>query len=398
MKPLVISAYSTVSAVGQGASALRQALRNAEGGLKANDFEHADLETFIGRVDGLEDLGLTGRYAEFDCRNNRLAKLTLGQDGFREAVAAARDRYGAHRVGLFVGTSTSGILATELAYRERAGQGPLPSWFTHRYTHDLFSVTHFASQYLGLEGPAFSISTACSSSGKAFADAHRMIAAGLCDAAVVGGVDSLCLTTLYGFHSLELVSRKPCRPFAEDRDGISIGEAGGFALLEAPEAHSGGFDGVALLGYGESSDAYHMSTPTPDGCGAATAMEVALERAGLAPSDVDLVNLHGTATRVNDHAEDRAILSVFGADTPCSSTKGWTGHTLGAAGIIEALISILCIEEQLIPGTLNTQRRDPELRSNLQIQNRSAPVGRVLTNSFGFGGNNCSLVVGKYSC
>lgn len=398
MKPLVISAYSTVSAVGQGVNALRRALQNREGGLKKNDFEHAELETFVGRVESLEEVALSGPYAKFDCRNNRLAEQALVQDGFLEAVAAARDRYGAHRIGLFVGTSTSGILATELAYRERAGEGPLPSWFRHRHTHDLFSVTDFVSQYLGLEGPAFSISTACSSSGKAFSDAHRMITAGLCDAAIVGGVDSLCLTTLYGFHSLELVSREPCRPFAGDRDGISIGEAGGFALLETPDAQRGGFDGVALLGYGESSDAYHMSTPSPDGHGAANAMEAALERAGRRPSEVDLVNLHGTATAINDRAEDRAVLSVIGSETPCSSTKGWTGHTLGAAGIIEALISALCIEEQLIPGTLNTERRDPELGSNLQTENRHAPVECVLSNSFGFGGNNCSLVLGKFSC
>jgi 3-oxoacyl-[acyl-carrier-protein] synthase-1 len=210
---------------------------------------------------------------------------------------------------------------------------------------------------------------------------------------VVGGVDSLCRNTLYGFAALELVAPQPCRPCAADRNGISIGEAAGFALLERASqarAHSG----VALLGFGESSDAYHMSSPHPQGDGAVLAMQRALASAGLAPDAIDYINMHGTASLVNDAMEDRAITRVFGTDTPASSTKGWTGHTLGAAGITEAVISALCIQHGLMPGNLNTRTLDPGLTGNLLLANREQPVQRVLSNSFGFGGSNASLIFG----
>jgi len=238
------------------------------------------------------------------------------------------------------------------------------------------------------------VSTACSSSAKVFASAWRLMHLGLCDAAVVGGVDSLCLNTLYGFSSLELVSPEPCRPAAPDRTGISIGEAAGFALLERPE-RAGDHTGVALLGYGESSDAYHMATPHPEGTGAILSMQRALDCAGIAPEQVDYINLHGTATQTNDAMEDKATVTVFGSGTPCSSTKGWTGHTLGAAGITEAVISALCIQKGFMPRTLNTEEVDPAFGSRVLLEAREAPVACVLSNSFGFGGSNCSLVLGR---
>ncbi|MGH8441289.1 MAG: beta-ketoacyl synthase N-terminal-like domain-containing protein, partial [Nevskiaceae bacterium] len=231
---------------------------------------------------------------------------------------------------------------------------------------------------------------ACSSSAKVFASASRAMRAGLCDAAVVGGVDSLCLTTLYGFNALQLVSADICRPADAQRNGISIGEAAGFAILEP-----GAADGVALLGYGESSDAHHMSAPHPQGEGAAAAMRGALRSAGLQPQQVDYINLHGTATPANDAAEDQAVHAVFGDAVPCSSTKGWTGHTLGAAAITEAVIALLCVEHGLMPRSLNTRQRDPALRSGILLQQRQARVDRVLSNSFGFGGSNCSLLLGR---
>jgi 3-oxoacyl-[acyl-carrier-protein] synthase-1 len=236
------------------------------------------------------------------------------------------------------------------------------------------------------------ISTACSSSAKAFASAWRQMRAGFCDAAVVGGVDSLCLTTLHGFSALGLASTQPCRPWDVDRDGLNVGEAAGFALLEWAEP---GDDRVLLLGYGESSDAYHMTAAHPEGAGAALAMQQALARADVTPDRVDYVNLHGTATPLNDAAEDRAMLRVFGPDTPCSSTKGWTGHTLGAAGITEAVFVYLCLECGLIPGTLNTRRRDPRLGAGIVLENREQPLRLALSNSFGFGGTNCSLLFGQ---
>jgi 3-oxoacyl-[acyl-carrier-protein] synthase-1 len=219
-----------------------------------------------------------------------------------------------------------------------------------------------------------------------FASAWRYIESGVADAAVVGGVDSLCLTTLHGFTSLQLVADEPCRPFDAARKGMSIGEAAGFALLEREQT------GVALVGYGESSDAHHMSTPHPEGEGALAAMRAALDRAGLEPAAIDYVNAHGTATPANDRAEDRALVRLFGKTVPVSSTKGWTGHALGAAGIVEAIVCFLALEQGFIPGTLNTSKVEPGLESAIALENRAARVRHALTNSFGFGGSNCSLV------
>jgi len=247
--------------------------------------------------------------------------------------------------------------------------------------------------YLGLAGPAFVVSSACATTGKVFATAARMIAAGLCDAAIVGGADTLCATTLYGFRSLNVMSEQPCRPFDAERSGISIGEAAGFALLERPAAT--GDDSVLLLGVGESSDAYHMSSPHPDGIGARLAMERALTAAGVGPRDIDYVNLHGTATLVGDAAEDRAVSELFGAATPCSSTKGYTGHTLGASGIVEALFSALAILHGMVPGSPHTRTVDPGFRSRYVVATENARIDRAMSNSFGFGGANCSLLLGR---
>jgi len=312
------------------------------------------------------------------------------------SVAEAKQRYGADRIAVIMGTSTSGILETEHAYRNRdPATGALQGSFTsrYRYTHNMFSLGHFVRSCLGLRGPALVISTACSSSAKVFASAARYLEAGLCDAAIVGGVDSLCLTTLYGFSALQLLSAQPCRPCDEDRDGLSLGEAAGYALLESSR-RVGRKGAVALLGYGESTDGYHMSHPHPEGAGAIRAMRQALKRAGLQPGDIDYINLHGTATIANDAVEDKAVHAVFGAETSASSTKGWTGHTLGAAGITEALIAALCLTQGFIPGTLNCQRVDSTLCSHILRENETRPVRRVLSNIFGFGGNNCSLLLG----
>lgn len=394
MQPLAISHFSIVNSLGAGAAAITSALRARRSGLTACDFETVVLDTWIGQVAGLDEFRLRPDLGAYDCRNNRLAQLGLEVDGYAAAVSAAREKYGAARIGVFMGTSTSGILQTELAYRRRDPQsGALPADYRYAATQNTFSLADFVQRYLGLSGPAFVVSSACSSSAKVFGHAARMMAAGVCDAAVVGGVDSLCLTTLYGFNSLELTSHAPCRPYDRERDGISIGEGAGFALLEktpAPPADSA----VLLLGVGESCDAYHMSTPHPEGLGAKLAMQQALDTAGLAPADIDYINLHGTATKANDASEDKAVYELFGAATPVSSTKGSTGHLLGAAGITEAIIAMLAIEQGLLPGGMHTQNLDPALRSNYLLDNRDARVKRVLSNSFGFGGSNCSLVLG----
>lgn len=393
MSPLQVTAYTLVNALGAGVQTSLRALQDRLGGLRPCDFDGTQLDTWIGRVEGVEQTLIPGHLGEFDCRNNRLAYMGLIQDGFSERVAEAHTRYGANRIGVFIGTSTSGIQETERAYCQRdPDTGTLPDSYRYRCTHNLFSVADFARRLFGTLGPAQSVSTACSSSAKVFASAHRHITAGLCDAAVVGGVDSLCLTTLCGFNSLELVSNRPCRPWDARRDGISIGEAAGFALLERANGDS---RAVALLGYGESVDAYHMSSPHPEGLGAKLAIERALRSAELCPEHIDYINLHGTATPANDSSEDRAVVSVFGKKTPCSATKGWTGHCLGAAGIVEALFTCLAIEHGFIPGTLNTDAPDPGLSAAIALGNRVSAIKRALSNSFGFGGNNCSLVFGR---
>jgi len=394
LQALQLSHLSIVSSLGAGLAATADALRARRSGLAPCTFESVALETYAGEVPGLADFCVRADLADFDCRNNRLAQLGLQQDGFADAVAAAQKKYGAERIGVFMGTSTSGLLQTELAYRRRDPQsGALPPDFHYAQTHNTYSLADFVQRYLGLKGPAFVVSSACSSTAKVFGNAARMIAAGVCDAAVVGGVDTLCLTTLYGFHSLGLISRTPCRPFDVARDGISLGEGAGFALLEKGAA--GTDEAVMLLGVGESSDAYHMSTPHPQGLGAKLAMQRALDSAGLKPQDIDYINLHGTSTKTNDASEDQAVFELFVDKTPCSSTKGWTGHLLGAAGITEAIISILAIKQGFMPGGLHTRMLDPELRSNYQLENRDARIQRVMSNSFGFGGSNCSLILGR---
>jgi 3-oxoacyl-[acyl-carrier-protein] synthase I len=390
-RKLQFSAYTVVSALGRGVADHARALRAGEGGLRACDFDGVALNTWIGRVSGLEDEAIEGTLSGYDCRNNRLGMAGLEQDGFMDAVAEARARYGSRRIGVFMGTSTSGIQQTEQAYARRDPEtGALPGDFNYRTTHNMFSIADFTRQVLGLEGPALVVSTACSSSAKVFASAWRAMQAGLCDAAVVGGVDSLCAMTLYGFNALQLVSEKPCRPADRDRDGINIGEAAGFALLEwaGPES------GVSLLGYGESSDAYHMSTPHPEGAGAVLAMQRALESACLEPAVIDYINLHGTATPANDLSEDRALMQVFEGGVPCSSTKGFTGHTLGAAGIVEAVFSCIALEQGLMPPSLNTVHVDETIHSPILVEGRDQTIRNVMTNSFGFGGSNASLVIG----
>lgn len=399
---LQFSHFTVTSCLGHGLAATAEALRAQRSGLAPCRFGDVRLRTHVGEVAGVDDGPLPAGFASFECRNNRLARLALEQDGFAERVREAMSRYGAHRIGVFLGTSTGGILETEQAYRRRdPASGALPADFHYAHRHSPFSLPAFVRAYLGLTGPAAAISSACSSGAKVFASARRMIEAGLIDAALVGGVDSLCHTTLYGFHSLELVSAEPCRPYDARRNGISIGEGGAFGLLERlPDATATAVpdDAVLLCGVGESSDAHHMSSPHPEGLGARLAMEQALADAGLTPADIDYINLHGTATPSNDAAEGKAVLALFGA-TPCSSTKGATGHTLGAAGAIEAVISALALREGWLPAGIADTELDPALPVHYLLRAEAAdPDHRpryALSNAFGFGGSNCSLLFGR---
>lgn len=393
MTPLLLSAFTATTCLGRGLEATRAALHAGYSGLKPCAFETVQLDTWIGEVAAVDDEKLPESLAQYDCRNNRLTQMGLETDGFAERVREAVARYGRTRVGIFLGTSTAGILQTELAYRRRdPATGALPGDFRYRTTHNSFSLAEFTRDYFGLDGIAMAISTACSSSAKVFAAASRQLALGTIDAAVVGGADSLCLTTLYGFTSLQLTSPNPCRPYDAARDGISIGEAAAFALLERADRPAQG--AVLLLGTGESSDAYHMSSPHPEGRGARLAMEASLRSAGLNASDIDYINLHGTATPANDSVEGQAVAALFGDHVPCSSTKGATGHTLGAAGAVEAVICALALSDGFLPGSPGTHSLDPAIHVDYVLQARATHPRRTLTNSFGFGGSNCCLILG----
>jgi 3-oxoacyl-[acyl-carrier-protein] synthase-1 len=391
LAPLAVTDYTVASALGVGLAPTRAALQAGRSGLAQVDFETAALGTWLGVAPGVDDVVLAPELATFDCRNNRLAELALRADGFAERVRAAARRWGPARVGVFLGTSTSGILQTEIAYRHRdPATGALPPSLHYGETHNTYSVSRYVRAALGLQGPAFVVSTACSSSAKVFAAAARMIGAGIVDAAVVGGVDSLCMTTLYGFKSLELVSSDICRPFDAHRNGLSIGEAAAFALVQREPQQVQAW----LLGAGESSDGHHMSSPHPEGAGAAAAMRGALAQAGLQPQDVDYLNLHGTGTPGNDAAEAMAVHAVFGNTLPCSSTKGYTGHTLGAAGALEAAVCVLALQHGFMPAGLNVTTPDPTLQVLYLHEPRQQPLRVVASNSFGFGGSNASLVFG----
>ena len=392
MQPVYVSNYTLASCLGLGREANWSALAQHRTGLKPCAFESVNLPTFIGQVEGVENESLPQRLNDYFCRNNQLAYLALNQDGFIQSVLDAINTYGQDRIGVFLGTSTSGILSTEIAYRNRdSTSGALPTDFKYVTTHNTFSVSSFVRDFFELEGPAVTVSSACSSSAKVFGNAARMLECGLIDAAIVGGVDSLCLTTLYGFNSLELLSPELCQPFGADRKGISVAEAAGFALLTRERLSTD--HAVKVIGIGESSDAHHMSTPHPEGAGALSAMQQALAMAKLDPCDVDYVNLHGTATRSNDAAEGLAIASLFGKSVPCSSTKGHTGHALGAAGIVEAALSMLAMKNGITPGGVNTKVLDSDLLVNYQLSNLNLEPKIIMSNSFGFGGSNCSLLL-----
>jgi 3-oxoacyl-[acyl-carrier-protein] synthase-1 len=392
IQALAITAYSATSAAGRGCAALAEALRTRRSGLRANDFPGCDLRTMIGRVEDLERQALPQDFAVWECRNNRLAWMGLAQDGLRERIDEARARYGASRIAVVLGTSTSSIGASEEAYA-RLQDGRIPADLMRPVVHTPSSLVDFVQHVLRLEGPAITVATACSSSAKVFASAERLIRLGLADAVVVGGVDTLCGSVLFGFNSLELVSPEACRPFDVARRGINIGEAAGFALLERVDAQNS--SAPRIIGYGESSDAHHMSSPHPEGLGARLAMRDALARAGIDADAVDYINCHGTSSQKNDEVEAALIADLFPAHTLASSTKGWTGHTLGAAGILEAVISLLALEHGFAPGTLNLTDPDPACGPQIQADNVTRTLRVALSNSFGFGGNNCCLAFAR---
>ena len=398
--PLAIRAYTATTALGRGRQAQAEALRARRGGLRQNDFGDGDsdrLDCWIGRVDGIEHEPLPAALSQWECRNNRLAWMALQQDGLMDALESLRERHGAARVAVVVGTSTSSIGATEEAYTRLAGEGEarrFPADLDRPGVHTPHSLGAFVQQATGLQGPCITVATACSSSAKVFAQAARLIQSGMADAALVGGVDTLCGSVLFGFNALQLVSPDPCRPFDVTRVGLSLGEAGGFALLERDDDPARPAS-LLLRGYGESSDAHHMSAPHPEGLGAQLAMRDALARAGIDAAQVGYLNLHGTATPANDSIEAKAVAFLFPPHLHASSTKGWTGHTLGAAGIVESVIALLALESGMLPGILNSDTPDPACGPQIRFDNAQRDIRFAMNNSFGFGGNNASLVFGR---
>ena len=392
--PIRISAYTAVSALGAGKAAHLEALRAHRSGLTPlgpHDFGAAvmaqELDTWVGRVADLET-PLPDRWAHWDCRTNRLAWQGLLADGMGDAVRAAVLAHGAQRVAVVLGSSTASIGATEDAYQGLAATGHFPPQPDNPRLHTLHSLVGFVQEALGVQGPGLTVSTACSSSAKAFASAERLLALDLADAVLVGGVDSLCGSVVFGFNALQLVSPEPCRPFDTARRGINLGEAAGFALLERGPGH------LQLLGCGESSDAHHLSAPHPGGLGALAALDQALARAQRSASEIDYLHTHGTATPHNDCAEAALIAQRFSVHTAVSSTKGATGHTLGAAGVLGAVFALMAIETGWVPGTVGTNIADPAIAPYLRLLPSQARVRTAVCNAFAFGGSNAVLVFG----
>ena len=329
---------------------------------------------------------------EWQSRNNQFAMAALTQ--IRDQVSAAVTEYGASRIAVVIGTSTSGLSESEQAVKHWIRDSRVSKQY-HYAMHEMGATAQFVARVLGVSGPTYGISTACSSGAKAIAAGKRLIQAGLCDAVIAGGVDTLCQLTVLGFSSLEAVSDEVCNPFSLNRKGINIGEAAALFLMTGEPSD------VALYGVGESSDAHHISAPDPTGAGAKHCMNAALLDAGMRSGDIDYVNLHGTATELNDQMESLAMAEIFGSKTYCNSTKSYTGHTLGAAGALEAAICsiLLSADDAFLPAHLWDGVVDPALPVlNLTHQDNchlSKPIKHALSNSFAFGGNNISLIIGR---
>lgn len=393
-RPVGIPALGLATPLGIGKSAVATRLFAGDrSGLVPRAGLLPDRAVLVGVVPGAF-APLPAGFEPLDSRNNRLMRVAL--DEIAEDVAAAVQRSGADRIAVVVGTSTAGIAEGELAYAARARDGAWPDGYDYRQ-QELGSLSRFVAEYLGLSGPAYVIATACSSSAKVFASARRLIESGVCDAAVVGGVDTLCQMTVQGFAALDAISAGQCNPFGLGRDGINIGEGAAAFLLTREPAE------VCLLGAGETADAHHISAPDPQGRGAAAAMREALADAGLTPPEIGYVNLHGTGTALNDLAEGQAVHALFGANLPCSSTKGLTGHALGAAGACEVAFLWLTAHPEinfarLLPPHAWDGPADPEIPPLALVapgQTMVDPRCPLLSNSLAFGGNNVSLVLGR---
>lgn len=380
-----ITAYGTCNALGQTVPEVNDALGAGRSGLGRPSFE-LPFEAVCGEIRHLLPPPPPS-LASYDTRLLRMALVAYEQ--VAAAVEAAVDRWGPDRVAVILGTSTGGIEATEGAFRDHHGSGTASPSYDFELQHPFHLVAEALGLLGGVSGPRYVLSTACSSGGKALAAARRLLELGMIDAAVTGAFDGLSQTTLRGFYSLSILSPEPCRPFSQQRSGISIGEGASLLVLErSGEAQ------VELLGVGESADAYHMSSPNPDGRGARVAMERALAQAGLEPPQVDHINAHGTGTRRNDASEARAIADLFGDRVPVSSTKGYIGHQLAGGGATEAIFAMTALEQGWIPATLGADPVDEAFTISVTLERRELDCRVVMSNSFGFGGSNVAVLLG----
>jgi len=383
MKQAIVD-FGLISSIGFGKKETKANLFSEErSGLNPYKLPNGK-ETYIGDISG--DLAqIPSKFSQLESRNNQLL-LTVFQQ-IETTFNNLKKSIQPERIAVVIGTSTSGISDVEAAFEFKKESNSFPKNF-HYKKHEMASPSEFLAKYIGATGPSYTVSCACSSGSKAVTSASRLLSSGLCDLVITGGVDTLCNLTLLGFNSLEVISEKPCLPFSQNREGINIGEAGALFIMTNEKGK------LNLLGYGESSDAYHHSAPEPEGKGAQSCMNLALNKAKLKADEIDYINLHGTGTLQNDSMEAKAVFRTFGNSTPCSSTKSLTGHTLGAAGAIEAAFSLLALEEQkLIPHHWDNLP-DSEIPNLNFSSNQHAVLKNIMSNSYAFGGNNCSLVLG----
>jgi 3-oxoacyl-[acyl-carrier-protein] synthase-1 len=388
-----ITAYAACSALGMSSAEVLEGLYAGRSGLTTAASEAPlpplGIEAVLGALPEAPP-SLPARFARYDTRLARIAHALFAE--IEPALARALQRYGASRVALVLASSTAGLETTERAAMQLAATGRLPEAYSFDQAHAFHALTELVRAWSGARGPGYVVSTACSSGNKVFGSAARLLRAGLADAVLVGGIDSLCQITVRGFHSLGILSKEPCRPFGRDRDGTSIGEGGALLLVERA-----GDASAQLLGVGECCDAHHMTQPAPDGSGALAAMHAALAAAGLQAEQIDHVNAHGTGTPLNDAAEARAIATLFGRRVPVASTKGYTGHMLGAAAAMEAVFAIAAIERSVVPRSLGSDPADPALELRLSGEAERHACRYVLSNAFAFGGSNAAVVFGAAS-
>lgn len=389
LAPIYITALSIHCALGTNAEEVLATLQKGQSPLQRSELYTPGRPYMLGQIEKSLPQLPANTPVWFQSRNNRLLQSLLGQ--IDEHINKAIETFGRDRVAVIMGSSTSGISDADPAIAQYLQNGQLPDSYHYRQ-QEYFNPADYIRFLYGLTAPAMTISTACSSGAKAIASAARWLRSGTCDAVIAGGVDTLCQLTLAGFRSLESVSDDLCLPFSRHRSGINLGEGGAVFLLTREKS------ALRVAGSGESSDAHHISAPDPTGSGAKTAMQEALNSAGLLPNAVDYINLHGTATVQNDTMEARAINELLGSNVLCSSTKPFTGHTLGAAGAVECAICSLLLTEAPFMGYplhLYDGQYDPALLPIALVdQNCNGPKPRVvMSNSFAFGGNNVSLVL-----